>query len=216
MCGGGATARRPPQTNPSAAKRTIGTRENLAQPMSLQPTVEGACPIRSAAPEFRGRMKQRVAAGLLSGRPQRRSNYVVAQEQPGALHIRAADWPTALAVGLNELELDLSGPGVVRYRVRYWRWAAYCLGLCGSLGLVGLVLLLFTDVRSYIARHEMHMIPGLSVEQNLLVAWGMALFWGFAWPWLLIRLHRRPLQRLIERLISEVDAGGEALARASA
>jgi hypothetical protein len=31
--------------------------------------------------------------------------------------------------------------------------------------------------------------------------------WGFIWPWLLISLHKRPLHRLIARLIAEVDAG---------
>jgi hypothetical protein len=51
------------------------------------------------------------------------------------------------------------------------------------------------------------MIPGLSVEQNLLIAWVMVLFWGFIWPWVLISLHKRPLHRLIARLIAEVDAG---------
>jgi len=50
------------------------------------------------------------------------------------------------------------------------------------------------------------MIPGLSTEQNLLIAWSMVLFWGFVWPWLLIHLHQRPLRRLLERVISEVDA----------
>jgi hypothetical protein len=51
------------------------------------------------------------------------------------------------------------------------------------------------------------MIPGLSIEQHVLVAWAMVVFWGFVWPWLLIALHKRPLRRLIERLIAEVDAG---------
>jgi hypothetical protein len=34
----------------------------------------------------------------------------------------------------------------------------------------------------------------------------MALFWGFAWPWLLIALHKRPLRRLMNQIIVEVDA----------
>ena len=59
--------------------------------------------------------------------------------------------------GLNELELRFPKPGSVQYRVRYWRWASFTLGLSGILGLVGV-------------------------------------------------LHKRPLRRLVARLISEVDA----------
>ena len=90
--------------------------------------------------------------------------------------------------------------------MRFWRWASFALGLSGIFGLVGVVLLLALDVRGYIARHEATMLPGLSVDQNLFVAWAMVVFWGFAWPWLLIALHKRPLRRLVARLISEVDA----------
>jgi hypothetical protein len=104
------------------------------------------------------------------------------------------------------LELCFPNPGSVQYRVRYWRWASFTLGLSGILGLVGLLLLLALDVRGYIARHEVTMLPGLSIDQNLFVAWAMVIFWGFAWPWLLIALHKRPLRRLVARLIREVDA----------
>ena len=70
--------------------------------------------------------------------------------------------------GLNEV----SRPGSVQI-VRYWRWAMFhCLS--GIFGLVGVVLLLALDVRGYIARHEATMLPGLSVDQDLFVAWAMA------------------------------------------
>jgi hypothetical protein len=49
-------------------------------------------------------------------------------------------------------------------------------------------------------------IPSLSTDQNLAVAWVIVVFWGFAWPWVLIAMHKRPLRRLVERLIREVDA----------
>jgi hypothetical protein len=176
--------------------------------LRFHPVIEGTYGIRSSAPEFLERMKQRVGVGLLSGQPHRRSNYVITHDGPTHLHIHAADWWTALNVGLNEFDLQAPEPGLVGYRVRYWRWASYVLGLSAVLGVIGVALLLLTDVRSYISEHQAQMIPGLTVEQNLLVAWGMAVFWGFIWPWLLIRLHQRPVRRLVERLISEVDGGG--------
>lgn len=170
------------------------------------PNTEGTVTIRSTAEQFFEGFRARVEAGLLTGRPHPRSNYVVTDASAAHLEICAADWWTAINVGLNRLKLRLLRPGQIRYDVQYWRWASYVLGLCGALGLVGVAVLLSIDVRGYIARHRSSMIPGLSIEQNLGVAWLMVLFWGFVWPWLLILLHKRPLRRLIARLIAEVDA----------
>lgn len=174
--------------------------------MILAPQIEGIVPIRSSAAQFLQAFQQRVAAGLLLGGPHPRSNYVIAEAGPSQLRVQAADWWTAINVGLNELELRLLQRGTVHYRVRYWRWARYALSLGGILGIIGLVLLLTLDVRGYIARQPTSRFPGLSVEQNLLIAWTMVLFWGFVWPWLLIVLHKRPLHRLVARLVAEVDA----------
>jgi len=173
--------------------------------MTLAPQIEGAVSIHSPAAQFAHAFGQRVAAGLLIGQPNPRSNYRVVEAGPGRIRVRAAEW-TATNVGLNEWELCLLQPGSVQYRVRYWRWACFLLGLSGILGLIGLVLLSTLDVRGYIARHEATMLPGLSIDRNVVVAWAMAVFWGFAWPWLLIALHKRPLRRLVARLIGEVDA----------
>jgi hypothetical protein len=171
--------------------------------MTLAPRTEGTIPIRSSAAQFLAAFRRRVAAGLLSGRP-RRSNYVIAEGASDRLRVRAADWWTAFNVGLNELELEPQA-GVVHYRVRYWRWAGYALGVSAILGLIGVSLLLAVDVRGYIASHPASQFPGLSIDQSVAIAWSMVLFWGFVWPWFLIALHKRPLRRLIARLIAEVD-----------
>ena len=176
--------------------------------MTIAPVVQGSAPIRLAPPLFLEGLRRRVGAGLLTGRAHPRSNYEVGPAGANGLHIRAADWWTALNVGLNELDVQIHQPGFVHYHVRYWRWAGYVLGVSGGLGMIGLALLLLTDVRAYILRNSGSMLPGLSVDQNLLVAWGMVLFWGFVWPWLLIGLHQRAVRRLVERIITEVDAAG--------
>ena len=181
--------------------------------MILTPEIDGTVSIQSSAEKFLQAFRQRVAAGLLSGRPHPRSNYVVSESDPTHLEVRAANWWTAINVGLNRLELRHSPPNMIHYHVQYWRWARYALGLSGALGLVGLVLLLSFDVRGYIARHQNSMVPGLSIEQNLFIAWLMALFWGFVWPWLLISMHKRPLHRLVTHLIAEVDGGAASAKR---
>jgi hypothetical protein len=51
----------------------------------------------------------------------------------------------------------------------------YAVCLSGILGLIGLVLLLTVDMRDYIARHSRPRLPGLSIDQNLLIACSMVL-----------------------------------------
>ena len=85
------------------------------------------------------------------------------------------------------------------------QWASFVLGLSGVLGVAGLVLLLNFDARGYIERNQNAMVPGLTIEQNLLIAWLMVVFWGFVWPWPLIAMHKRPLRGLVERLVAEID-----------
>ena len=43
-------------------------------------------------------------------------------------------------------------------------------------------------------------------QQSVVVAWGMALFWGFIWPWVLVVTHKGPVQRLMDSVIADVDA----------
>jgi hypothetical protein len=176
--------------------------------MILLPEIEGIVLVRSSAETFLRVFGQRVKAGLLTGRPHPRSNYVVSASDSRHLEVRAADWWTATNVGLNRLELRHLPPNRIRYHVRYWQWAQYAIGLCGALGLVGIALLLSFDVREYI---RYSMVPGLSIEQNLVIAWVMVLFWGFIWPWLLIAMHKRPVHRLVKNLIADVDAGAAAV-----
>jgi hypothetical protein len=173
--------------------------------MVLTPKIEGTVPIRSSAAAFLEAFRRRVDAGLLTGRPHRRANYRVVDAAGDRLVVVAADWLTALNVGLNHVELT-ADRGAIRYRVQYWRWAAYGIALCGTLGLIGVAMLVGLDARGYIARNPGSMIPGLSIDQNLWIAWLMVVFGGLGWPWLLIALHRRPLAGLVKRLVAEVDA----------
>lgn len=182
----------------------------MGKSMVFAPQTEGEVSIRASQVQFAEALRRRVAARLLTGQPHPRSKYALVQSAPGELRIQAADWRTAINVGLNDLHMRLERPGLVHFSVRYWRWAAYALGVSGALALVGLGLLLTLDVRGYIARHPSSMIPGLSLDQHVLFAWAMVIFWGLAWPWLLIALHKRPLRRLIQRIIAEVDAAAVA------
>ncbi|MGH8770283.1 MAG: hypothetical protein ACREV2_03755 [Burkholderiales bacterium] len=174
--------------------------------MIFAPSLEGSAPIRTPGPKFLNAFRERVRAGLLSGQPHPRSNYVVSHAGARRLQVRAADWWTAIAVGLNDLDLQVIESGRVRYQVRYWRWAAYALALSGIIAATMAVVFLAMDLPGYIERHPNTLLPGFSVEQHVFFAWAMVAFWGFIWPWLLIAMHKRPVRRMLERLIAEVDS----------
>ena len=168
-------------------------------------TIEGATPIRSEPRAFVAAFARRVSSGLVPGAAAARNRYEVTREGGDRIHFRAAGWWTAIAVGLNEVDLSAAA-GRVRYTVRYVRWATFALALSDLLGFALVLFFVFVDLREYLARHPDYALPGLSLDQNVALAWAMAVFWGFVWPWVVILAHRRPLRRLTERLIAEVDA----------
>jgi len=174
--------------------------------MNWTPHIEGTLPIHAPNSQFIAALGRRIENGLLTGQRGARSNYEMIQSSTGAIRVRAVDWWTAINVGLNDLDLDFPESGRLHFRVVYWRWATYCLLLCSFLGLVGVAFFLAFDIRSYIAENRSARLPGLSIDQNLYFAWANLLFWGFVWPWILITLHKRPLRRLLAKLVTEIDA----------
>lgn len=174
--------------------------------MSLTPQIEGAMPIQASKSQFIATLRQRIETGFLTGKPGPRSNYEIVESQPETVRVRAVDWWTAINVGLNDLNLNFSKSGKLHFRLQFWRWAIYGLVLCSVLGLIFVALFLAIDIRSYIANNAGARLPWLSIDQNLYLAWGMVLFWGFVWPWILIAFHKRPLRRLLAKLVSEIDA----------
>ena len=167
--------------------------------------VTGSATVRSPASAFVAAFARRVEAGLLPASRGTRNRYKVMRRGPDRIAFRATDWWTAMNVGLNDVDVAIAGDGTAHFAIEYSRWAVYVLGLGGLIGAMLIALLLAFDVRGYIARHSASRLSRLSVDQNVAVAWAMALFWGFVWPWILIALHKRPLTRLMRRIIADVD-----------
>ena len=162
--------------------------------------------IRAEPQAFVSAFARRIETGLLAATSPRRSRYIVTRQGRDGLAFRATDWLTAFAVGLNDVDLAVSADRRVRYTIQYRRWAGYVLlGSAAFLLAFGAFLLLF-DIRGYIEQHAASRVPGLSLDQNVAVAWAMAAFWGLVWPWILIAFYKASLRRLMEQLIAEVDA----------
>jgi len=172
----------------------------------LKPEIEGDLPIHSSNECFIASLRQRVETGLIAGHPGPRQDYEVIQFGQKTIGVRATSWITAINVGLNDLLLDFSESGTVSFQLRYWRWATYCIALCGILGFAGIAMFYAIDIRRYITNHPNARIPGLTIDQNVYLAWGNILFWGFIWPWILVATHKGQLKKLLARIFSEVDS----------
>ena len=168
--------------------------------------VDGSENVQAPPQAFVDAFARRVETGLLPGANPGRTHYVVTRKSADGLTFRAAGWLTAITVGLNDVDLSVSPPGRARFTIRYPRWAAFVLAGGVAFTVIFFAALLAIDIRSYIAQHAASRVPGLTIDQDVALAWGMGLFWGLLWPWILILLHRRPLRRLMRRLIVEVDA----------
>lgn len=173
--------------------------------MNFSPHIEGTLSIKAPNEQFAAALEKRVNDGLLAGKPGPRSNYEVVESTGKSIRVRAVGWWTAINVGLNDFRLDLTQTGKLHFRLQYWRWAIYCIGVCFVIGLTGILFFWAIDLRAYMAQNPGARVAGLTIEQNLMIGWGNLLFWGFAWPWILIAMHKRPLRRLLERLVAEID-----------
>jgi hypothetical protein len=171
----------------------------------LTPALAGTAVIHAPVPAFVHAFARRVEGGLHLGAAPARSRYEVTEAGPDTLRFRADNWLTAISVGLNEVEVS-AAPGRVRYHVQYKRWAGYAVALGAAIGISLIATFLIFDLRGYLQAHRGVESLLLSDDQNVALAWGMAIFWGFAWPWILIALYKRPLRRMMEALIADVDA----------
>jgi hypothetical protein len=174
--------------------------------MNLKPRIEDTLRIQASSERFIAVLRERISSGFLTGQSNSRSNYSIVESTPETIQVRAIGWRTAINIGLNDLNLDLTDRGTIHFRLHYWRWSIYCLALCFAIGLLGTLLFLTIDIRDYISSHSGSRIPGLTIEQNMYFAWSNLVFWALIWPWILIAFHKRPLRRLVVRLVSEIDA----------
>ena len=170
--------------------------------MFFHPSSIGVYSPASLNRDFIGRLSQRVSAGLFPMAPARRNKYEIVEETDDLLHFRAGTLLTALYVGLNNVRVEADhGKGEVRYQMRYWTWAKFNVLLCLSIGLL-LAVLLGTPLFGVYLLPQDHYPPN---EAIIAYALPMAAFWGLAWPWLLVAIHKRPAARCLKMIFEQVN-----------
>jgi hypothetical protein len=160
---------------------------------SLHPEFEGELAVERVPDDFIARLEHRVVDGLLIPGRRARANYEVRSSSHDALTFEAADFLTAYAVGLNQVEVRSTGSSV-SYRVRFDRWSRYVTLHGLALGVVLAGAYLFPAVR--------HDVQGYAAGP--LLFWGMLLFWSLGWPRIMVALHRPFARQLLERILREV------------
>ncbi len=157
------------------------------------PYIEGTLEVGRVPEDLVGAIRRRVENGLLQPGVRRRANYVVRREAKGAIDFGAADWWTALAIGLNEVQVRRLSEGRLAYSITFWRWAGYVIGLGAILGAALIGSMLFEYVRRQVAE-----------QGGLIVFLAIVLFWAVVWPWILIAIHRRVVRKQLERILRQL------------
>jgi hypothetical protein len=164
----------------------------------LLPTFEGRITAKGVPHDFASRLAERVRTGLIVPGSRRRANYTIASEGRDRLVFRAADVSTAISVGLNEVEVERRDGATLAYRVRYWRWTLYGVGLCAAICVVLTVYGLVWG-RDDIRAHAF----------GPLLFWAQVVFWGLAWPWILTAVHKPFATRTLEGILRDIlEASG--------
>ncbi len=151
--------------------------------------------------DFIAALGERVRRGLLPVASQRRNRYAVIEESDNELRFRSVGFLTSLNIGWNDVRVRVEsaagGAPQIQYKVGYWAWAAYCVALCGVIGivLIAAFLLFGSKLKGQQAGGEV-------------IFWAMVIFWGFVWPWVLVAMHKRPAARALERLFARLNETG--------
>jgi hypothetical protein len=162
----------------------------------FEPRAQGEVVLAAAPADLFERLERRIRAGLF-GPGAARANYRVLLRQEGVIRFRAADLPTALGMGLNDVAIVASGARL-RWVVEFATWSFFCLSTCASIALLLAVAYFFVaPVRASVDR-----TPGGGS-----LFWAILAFWGLAWPGVLTWLHKRPIRRVMESLIRDCAAG---------
>ena len=169
---------------------------------AFEPHVSGEYRPPSLSSQLLDNLEERVRNGLFPMAKPRRNAYKVVSRTEDSLRFRSTNVLSGINVGLNDVSLTLDvDRGVARFDIRYWTWAKYGIGLC--LSIFGLIVLLLTVGRALFPPAWF-----MNADRMPILKWTMLGFFGFAWPWILVAMHKRPVRRCLVGILDEVNGSG--------
>jgi len=169
--------------------------------MICSPTFRGTFGAAGLGPQVLSTLAERVKSGkFLPFAASSRNRYAVTDQRENFLQISSVSLLTTIAVGLNDIRLQLArnaGGGFdLQYEVSYWGWVRYCLVL-------GLIICCPMVVVFFIPAVSAHLSGTIG-----LVLLGNLLFWSLGWPFILAAMHKPVARRLLIRILQSA-AGGD-------
>jgi hypothetical protein len=163
----------------------------------FHPSFTGSYKPESFSQDFIEKLTERLRGGLFPTASDRRNRYEIATQSNGFIRFRSVNLLSGINIGLNDVSIQVDrDKKEVSFKVTYWTWAKYSVGLgliIGCLGIAGRLLLM----------PESYSSPNFEV-----IFWPSILFWCFVWPWLLIAMHRGPARKCLTRILDEVNRQG--------
>jgi len=168
----------------------------------FRPEYSGVYKPLSLRDDFIEKLAARVDKGLFPVASSARNRYRVVERSDDSLRFCSVGLPTGINIGINDVNIQVARQsGEIRYGATYWTWARYNIFLCLGIGLSLGVVLLTPLLGLYLLPKEQY--PPLSVMKIAILP--MVIFWGLAWPWILVLIHKRPAKRCLTRILDEVN-----------
>ncbi len=163
--------------------------------MFFSPTFDGRLTLDSLPADMTERIAARLEAGLLSPGTRSRANYRVVNRDADQIRFVAADWWTAFNIGLNDVTIQREDDGTLHFAVAFWAWTRYVVigGLC-----------LFAFMVAGIATLGHFGYGDGSDPFRHPFFWLNVTFWCLCWPWILVAMHKRPVRKCLEKILTEV------------
>ncbi|MHC4116712.1 MAG: hypothetical protein ACYSWO_04310 [Planctomycetota bacterium] len=164
----------------------------------FHPSFTGSFRPESFSQDFIEKLAERLRSGLFPAASDRRNQYEIATQSDGFIRFRSVNLLSGINLGPNDVSIEVDREKrQVSFKVTYWTWAKYCIGL-------GLIIGCFGVVGRYLLMPESYSSPNLDI-----VFWPSVIFWCVLWPWLLIPVHRGPARKCLTRILDEINSQGK-------
>lgn len=164
------------------------------------PVFEGELEVSTPAEEALAAVADAVRSGCFMPGTASRTRYLILQDAPGRLRFVSENFPTSIAVGLNDVLVETRGGDRLRYSVTFFRWFYYVLALCWGIGgMQAFAFLLVHYLGATALTTNAYMLPALFLPP----------LFCFVWPFCMVVFHRPVARRMLEGRLRAIVSGEE-------